>query len=112
MTHYQIEIGTQAQADIDDTISYIAQVLQEPRTAGRLYRLLKEEILSLEQMPERYPFEDDNRLRALEIRKLLVKNYKILYFVDRERQLVQIVRVFYAGRDISKLLEESEFENL
>ncbi len=112
MTEYQVEIGVQAQADITETINYIGQALQEPRTAGQLYRLLKEEILSLKQMPERYPFEDDDRLRALGIRKLLVKNYKILYFVDRDQRIVQIVRVIYAGRDISKLLEETEFEDL
>ena len=112
MTKYRVEIGTQAQADITETINYISQTLQEPRTARRLYRLLKEEIFSLEQMPERYPFEDDERLRALEIRKLLVKSYKILYFVNREQQMVQIVRVVYAGRDISWLMEETDFEDL
>ena len=63
-------------------------------------------------MPERYPYEDDERLRALGIRKLLVKNYKVLYLVDTERQLVQIARVVYAGRDISKLIEETDFENV
>ena len=112
MTKYRIEIGTQAQTDITETIDYISQTLQEPRTARRLYRLLKEEIFSLEQMPERYPFEDDERLRTLEIRKLLVKSYKILYFVNREQQMVQIVRVVYAGRDISRLMEETDFEDL
>lgn len=112
MIKYRIEIGMQAQADITDIVRYIGQVLLEPRTAGNLYRLLKEEILSLKQMPERYPYEDDERLRALGIRKLLVKNYKVLYFVDSEQQLVQIARVFYAGRDISQLMEETDFENV
>lgn len=112
MINYHIDIGSQAEADIVEIVRYIAQILLEPRTARNLYQLLQQEILSLKQMPERYPFEEDDRLRALEIRKLLVRNYKILYFVDRERQLVQIVRVVYAGRDISKLLEESEFGNL
>ncbi len=109
MMKYRIEIGAQAQSDITDIMRYIGQVLLEPRTAGNLYRLLKEEILSLKQMPERYPYEDDDRLRALGIRKLLVKNYKVLYFVDTERQLVQVARVVYAGRDISRLLDETEF---
>ena len=108
----RVEIGIQAQADITDIVRYIGQVLLEPRTAGNLYRLLKEEILSLKQMPERYPYEDDERLRVLGIRKLLVKNYKVLYFVDSEQQLVQIARVFYAGRDISQLMEETDFENV
>ena len=112
MMKYRIEIGAQAQSEITDIMRYIGQVLLEPRTAGNLYRLLKEEILSLKQMPERYPYEDDDRLRALGIRKLLVKNYKVLYFVDTERQLVQVARVVYAGRDISKLLDETEFENV
>ena len=111
MMKYQVEIGTQAQDDITNIMRYIGQVLLEPRTAGKLYRLLKEEILSLKQMPERYPYEDDERLRALGIRKLLVKNYKVLYLVDTERQLVQIARVVYAGRDNSKLIEETDFEN-
>ncbi len=106
MMKYRVEIGAQAQEDITGIMRYIGQVLLEPRTAGNLYRRLKEEILSLKQMPERYPHEDDERLRELGIRKLLVKNYKVLYFVDTERQLVQIVRVIYAGRDISKLLDE------
>ena len=112
MIKYRVEIGAQAQSDITDIMRYIGQVLLEPRTAGNLYRLLKEEILSLKQMPERYPYEDDDRLRALGIRKLLVKNYKVLYFVDTERQLVQVARVVYAGRDISRLLDETEFENV
>lgn len=112
MMKYRIEIGAQAQSDITDIMRYIGQVLLEPRTAGNLYRLLKEEILSLKQMPERYLYEDDDRLRALGIRKLLVKNYKVLYFVDTERQLVQVARVVYAGRDISRLLDETEFENV
>ena len=112
MMKYRIEIGAQAQSDITDIMRYIGQVLLEPRTAGNLYRLLKEEILSLKQMPERYPYEDDDRLRALGIRKLLVKNYQVLYFVDTERQLVQVARVVYAGRDISRLLDETEFENV
>ena len=109
---YRVKIGAQAQADITDIMRYIGQVLLEPRTAGNLYRLLKEEILSLKQMPERCLYEDDDRLRALGIRKLLVKNYKVLYFVDTERQLVQVARVVYAGRDISRLLDETEFENV
>ena len=110
MTSYRVEIGAQAQADIIEIVQYIGQALQEPWTAGNLYRLIKEQIISLEQMPERNPYEDDERLQALGIRKLLVKNYKILYAVDTKRHLVQIARVFYAGRDISGILEETSFE--
>lgn len=109
MTEYRVEIGLLAQTDIADIMGYIGHTLQEPRTAGNLYRVIKQEIRSLGLMPERYPYEDDRRLRALGIRKLLVKNYKVLYFVDTERQLVQVARVVYAGRDLSKLLEESVF---
>ena len=112
MRNYRIEIGTLAQEDITGIMLYISRTLQEPRTAGKLYRLIKQEILTLEQMPDRYPYEVDSRLRALGIRKMLVKNHKVLYFVDSEQQLVKIVRVVYAGRDISKLLDETGFETV
>lgn len=112
MTEYRIEIGAQAQNDMMEIIRYIGQTLQEPRTAGNVYQRLKEEISSLRQMPARYPFEVDDRLRTLGIRKLLVKNYKVLYLVNAEQGMVQIARVVYAGRDISKILEETNFESL
>ena len=52
MTAYQLRGGAQAQEDITGIVRYIGQVLLEPRTAGKLYRLIKEGVLSLEQMPE------------------------------------------------------------
>lgn len=110
MMTYQVEIGAAAQADLTAIVRYISQTLKEPRTAGNLYRLLKEGIQSLDQMPERYPFEDDERLCVLGIRKLLVKNYKVLYIVDHEQRQVKIARVVYAGRDIARMLDEYPFE--
>ena len=112
MTEYHIEIGKQAQDDLTDIVRYVGEILKEPRTAGKLYRLLKQEIMSLHDMPERYPYEEEARSRSLKVRKLLVKNYKVLYMVRREKRLVQIVRVVYAGRDISKQLEESDFSSV
>ena len=109
MTNYRVEIGIQVQVDITDIMRYIGQSLLEPRTAGKLYRLLKEKIFSLMWMLDRCPYEDDERLRALGIRKLLVRNYKVLYIVDTEQQVVRVARVVYAGRDISKLLDETDF---
>ncbi len=98
MTAYQVRVGAQAQEGITGIVRYIGQVLLEPRTAGKLYRLIKEGVLSLEQMLDRNPYETDDRLRALGIWKLLVKNYKILYFVDGEHQLVQDVEPLDLGR--------------
>ena len=112
MTKFQIEIGAHAQADLTDIVCYISQTLHERQTAKALYQLLKREINSLEHMPERCPFEDDPRLRSLEIRKMLVKKYKILYSVDTTHRLVQIVRIVYAGRDIARLLDEAEPNDL
>jgi len=111
MTEYQVELGTQAQADIIEIMRYIGVTLQEPRTAGNLYRRLKEEISSLNQMPERYPYEAGDRLRVLGVRKLLVKNFKVLYLVNIKSCRVQIARIIYAGRNISKILESTEFKN-
>lgn len=111
MTAYQVRIGSQAQADITDIMRYIGQILLEPRTAGNLYGLLKEEILGLGQMPERYPYEDDDRLRALGIRKLLVKNYKVLYFAMKSPPAESVAKhpaVFRHAGELERAVYQAE----
>lgn len=110
MTEYQVEIASSAKADMLEIVRYIGEALREPRTAARLYQRLRTEIASLSSLPERCPLEREARARELGIRCLLVKNYKVLYLVDRERRVVQVARVLYAGRDIAKLLEDTNLE--
>ena len=59
-------------------------------------------------MPERCPLLEDEPWRGRGLRKLLVKHYQVIYLVNREASRVQVARVIYAGRDISKQLRETD----
>ena len=53
MTEYRVEITQPAELDLIGIYTYIADTLKEPRTARRLYMSIKQEIMTLSDMPER-----------------------------------------------------------
>lgn len=110
MTDYKVEFTLTARRDLWEIVRYIQTELQEPQIAQKLYRLLKDEINSLSYLPERNPFMDGtDEIRALELRKLLVKNYSVFYRVDNETHIVRIARVMYSGRDIATQLTDAQW---
>ncbi len=110
MTEYRVELTRTAQTDILGIVRYIQTELREPRIAGRLYGLLKEQISCLARLPERNPVVDQPKIRELGLRRLLVKNYSVFYLVDNERLLVRVARVMYSGRDIATQLMDTQWE--
>ena len=106
MKEYNIEMTNPAQQDLLSIVLYIRDVLREPNIAHGIFQTIREEIQELRHMPERYPLWEDEPWRSQGLRKMLVKKYVVLYFVERQRQTVQIVRIFYGGRDIAAQLQE------
>lgn len=51
-------------------------------------------------MPMRYACVDWDPWKSMNIRKAYADNYVIFYAVDGESMAVNIVRIFYGGRDI------------
>ena len=106
MKEYNIEITAPAQQDMLSIVLYIRDVLQAPIAAQKLLQQMREEIRGLCNMPERYPLWEDEPWHSMGLRKMVVKKYVVLYLIAEQRQAVQIVRVFYGGRDISAQLQE------
>jgi toxin ParE1/3/4 len=63
-------------------------------------------VKSLNEMPMRYSLYRTESWNSRKIRFIPVNNYIILYLPDEEKQIVNIVRIMYGGRDISKQLYE------
>lgn len=104
METYRIIIERTAQADLEEILDYIALVLHEPRTAERIYNSLKAEILSLAELPFRYPLLRDEAYRPLGVRRILIENYAAFYTVDESVRTVHIIRVLYNRREWQQLL--------
>lgn len=99
-----VEVSAQAQRDMRDIYSYIADTLQAGQSAANLLTLLEQAVLSLDQMPERCHLYKREPWRSRGLRVLPVKNYCIFYIPDCAKQTVSVLRVLYGGRDIESAL--------
>lgn len=102
---YRVVLSNQADEDIRGIYEYIAYDLQSQQNAiGQLDRLEKE-ILSLDEMPERFGVYKHEPWHSKNLRVMPVDNYLVFYIPDREMQTVNVIRVMYGGRDIGTQLD-------
>lgn len=94
-----------ARQDMVDIADYISRTLANPQAASRLAEELVKAIDTLTKLPHSHPVYFPIRPLQHEYRKLIVRNYLVLYRVDEEARAVTITRVIYAKRDISRLLQ-------
>lgn len=103
---YEVEISAQADVDLRGIYEYIAYELQSPENAiGQLDRL-EENIMKLDQMPERFRQYEKEPWHSRDLRIMPVDNYCVLYIPDAEKAVVTIIRVVYGGRDIETQLQK------
>ena len=102
MKEYNIEYSKEAKQDLIGIKRYIKYNLQEPNTAQKLISKIKMEIDQLKNNPTIYAIIEDELIRKLEIRKLIVNNYIVFYRIKNEN--VQIVRIMYGRRNWINLL--------
>ena len=80
--------------DLADVVRHIAR--DDPTAAARIGRGIYERAQILVRFPEsgsRLPERDDPAYR-----KLIYKSWKLVYFLDRERHVVTLLRVWHAAR--------------
>lgn len=99
---YIIRYSIEAKEDMINIKKYIKYDLQEPSIANKLIDRIKEKIENLTHNPERYAIIDDNHLKSLEIRKLIVDNYIVFYRIKYVN--IEIVRILYGRRNWINLI--------
>ena len=105
---YTVQITSRAETDLREIYEYIAYELLSPPTAARQLQRLEEEILSLDQMPNRYPAYPDEPWHSRGLLVMSVDNYLVFYIPDAATQTVTVIRVMYGGRDIGSQLDTLE----
>ena len=94
--------------DLRNIYAYIAYILLVPDTAERQVNRIRKEIRSLDLFPERNSVVEWEPWASMGMRKVPVDNYIVFYLPDKEKRIVLIVRVFYAGQDIEHIIQELE----
>ena len=102
MKKYNIEYSLDAKQDLIEIKQYIKYNLQGPEIAQKLILKIRKEISTLKNNPEIYTIIDDDIIKKLEIRKLMIDNYIVFYRIKNNN--IQIVRIMYGRRNWINLL--------
>ncbi len=102
MNKYNIEYSKESKQDLIGIKQYIKYNLQEPEIAQKLISKIRNEINNLKYDPEIYAIIDDDLIKKLEIRKLIVDNYIVFYRIKNDN--IEVVRVMYGKRNWINLL--------
>lgn len=99
-----------ARRDLRGIYEYISYNLLAPETAtGQTQRIMKE-IRALDEMPMRFRLYDEEPWRSVGLRFFPVDNYLVFYLPDESKNIVNIVRIMYGGRDVRKQLNGTKIE--
>lgn len=97
MNKYKVELSIQAKNDYKDIIHYIKYELIEPTIAKKYAELIKNELISLEHQPNRFPIIDNDIIKQYQFRKLIIKNYIVFYRINNKDKVVNIERILYGA---------------
>ena len=103
---FYIEYSPEALEDLRAIFAYIAFQLKERESARKLTERIRREIRALSELPERYAAVDWEPWSSMGMRKLPVDHYVVFYLVDRSARNISVVRIFYGGRDIERIIKE------
>ena len=90
---YKLVVSKEAHKDIDNIVRYIAVELVSPAAAAGFLDDVERSYHAVVNNPYMYSLCHDARLSREGYRKIVIKNYIILYRIDGETKAVFIVRI-------------------
>lgn len=106
MNEYKVNVTAQALGQMKAIIRYISEELCAPRAAEHLLGEWKTVISGLSGFPKRNGLVEEEPWRTEGIRRVVVKNFLVYYWVDDENFRVQVTAVIYNKRDQIRQLEK------
>jgi len=103
---FQVETTKLARLDLKSIYTYIAETLLVPVTAEKQYSRIEKAVYSLDTMPERFQRYKKEPWRSRNLRIMPVDRYLVFYTVDKNEQIVTVIRIMYGARDIDKELDD------
>lgn len=101
MNKYDIRFTGTADADLFDILQYIKVDLCNPIASNELFDNISSSISKLADFPH---IGSVLIYKRRKYHKLTVKNYLVLYRVDRKARTVIIERIVYARRNLKNIL--------
>lgn len=105
---YKVWYSLPAKTDLKAIYRYIAVDLKARSTAKGQIDRIRKEIKGLNLFPEKFPAVNREPWSSKNVRKMPVDNFIVYYRVTHEDQGVEVVRIFYGGRDIENIIKGNE----
>ena len=105
---FQFRLTEKANAELDDTISYIAVELANPKAASDFMDKLGAAIDEACLLPESGSPVVNDLLGGWEVRKKIIGNYIMYYWPDLTEKIIYVLRIVYEGRNIDDILRQMD----
>jgi len=99
MDKYKVKLSPEAYADLKALNDYIMIELQEPEIAHKNFRLIVDELFKLDSMPNRNAPVDIPKYKEKNMRKMIIKEYVVIYEVYDEDKIVMIRAIVHGSTD-------------
>ena len=96
---YKVVISPSANADLFNTLKYIAYELENPSAAEKLADEVERCYADLEEMPAAHELCRDPVLRRLGYRRYPIDNYIVIFRVVEKVKEVRVVHFFHMTQD-------------
>lgn len=104
--NYDIHITCAAERDLLNAADHIEFVLKNPKAADDLLDEAEKQIKILGDFPEKFRLVDDPVLSLWGIRFVIVNNYLAFYIIDKQKNMVIIVRFLYQKSNWNAILHK------
>jgi len=94
---YKLIFTNDAIKEMDNIFYYISENLYATSSAQKLMSEIDDAIENLKYMPKAYSVIKEHL--QMEYRRVIVKKYVIIYTIDEEEKKVNIMHIYYGGRD-------------
>ena len=105
---FQFRLTEKANADLDDTISYIVVELANPKAASDFMDKLGAAIDEACLLPESGSPVVNDLLGGWEVRKKIIGNYIMYYWPDLTEKIIYVLRIVYEGRNMDDILRQMD----
>lgn len=100
MDLYDYKLTEIAKNDIDQSIKYIKEDLNNHSAAKKLYSKLLHIIENIKSNPRMYSDCSNYYIDNVFIRKAIIDNYVLIYEIDEKRCCINVLRFLYSHRNI------------
>lgn len=98
---YKIIFSPQFSTDLDNSFKYISETFDSPNAAKNLMKEIDHSITNAAENPMIYPLCPEP-LAALGYRKIVVKNYIAVFYINEQNKTVNMLRLFHGRQDYLK----------